>query len=178
MGLRLTVNVNLSRLKRFKENLDADLRLAANGPVRRAFQDWVTIYARFLTRRFFLFSLGAGTWKPLKPETLKRKKKRGLLPWILRATDTMFQMFAPQIAAKPGRLSEQIPFGVRVGFGGGMYMRYPDGPRVAEVAMYHQEGAGNLPVRKIIVPPDQPTIKEMRDVMQDAIMDLEKGAAA
>lgn len=139
-------------------------------------QDWVAIYARFLTRRYYLFSLGAGTWKHLKEATLKAKKKKGLLPFILRATDTMFRAFAPEFAAKPGGISQQIPFGVRVGFGGGMGGLYPNGKTIAQVAMYHQLGEGNLPVRKIIVPPDTATVHEMRDRMAKALDQMEKAA--
>ena len=176
MALSFNVNVNLSKLKRFQESLQADLRLSGNGPVREALHEWGAIIARFLTKRFFIFSLGGGNWKPLKPATLKAKKQKGLLPWILRATDLLFESFNPVLARKPGKITEEIPFGVRVGFGPNMRaMRYPGtNTSVAEVATYHQKGMGNLPVRKTIVPPDAPTIKEMRDVMAAAVKKSEE----
>jgi hypothetical protein len=168
--LTTTVNVNLSGLRKFRDTLEGDLRLSSNGPIRKALQDWGVIYGRFLIQRYFVFSMGGGNWPKLKPATLERKKKAGLLPWILRATDQMFQSFAPEFAAKPGGLTTQVPFGVRVGFGGGM--RWPhstaDMP-IAELAAIHQKR------RKIIVPPDTATRKLMRDRMDLAVREALKG---
>lgn len=177
--IKATVTVNLRGLTRYREALESDLRLKANGPLRRALDEWGAIYARFLTKRWFVFSMGGGNWKKLKPATLERKKKAGLLPWILRATDQMFQAFAPSLARKPGRVSEQIPFGTRVGFGGGM--QYPHSMAnmpIARLAMIHQVGGGSLPARKIIVPPDAETRAEMREVMREAVLDLARGRDA
>lgn len=160
----------MSRLKRFKGTLESDLRLSSNGPIRQALQDWGVIYAKFLIKRFYAYSMGAGNWPKLKPATIARKKRRGLLLWILRATDQMFQAFAPEFANKPGSITQQVPFGVRIGFGGGM--RWPHSEAnmtIAELASIHQLGKGRVPVRKIIVPPDQWTVGLMRDRMKQAV---------
>lgn len=169
--LRTTVTVNLHGLRKFKDVLASDLRGSGQGPIRQALHEWAAIYARFLTARWEIFSRGGGNWRALRPATVLAKIAKGLLPLILRATDQMFQSFAPELARKPGRVTEDVPFGVRVGFGGGM--RYPHstakGLTIAQLAMIHQVGAGNVPARKIIVPPDAATRKKMRDVMDVAM---------
>jgi hypothetical protein len=171
----VSIKVKLTGLKKFQSALQSDLRLKSNGPIRSALQDWVVIWGRFLTERYQRFSQGGGNWPALKPATLVAKERKGLLPWILRATDLMFQAFAPELVAKPGYLSEEIPFGVRLKFGGGMHQLYPGTTKtVAEVAMYHQQGGGNLPQRKIIVPPDVETRKKMRDRMDQGVNELLK----
>ena len=168
-GKRYTVTVKLTGMKKAQQAMQADLRLSSSGPIREAMHDWVSIYGAFLTRRYFLFSQGGGDWRPLKPATLHAKERKGLLPFILRATDLMFQSFAPAFAAKPSPIGKDVPFGVRVSFAGGMHQLYPGTTKtVAEVAMYHQQGGDTLPQRKIIVPPDAETKKAMRDRMQEA----------
>jgi hypothetical protein len=136
-------------------------------------QDWVSIYARFLTQRYNQFSFGGGTWAPLKPATIRQKQKKGLLLLILRATDLMFQSFAPEFAGKPGGISEQIPFGVKIKFGGGMSMPHPPSLlTISELAMIHQLGNQRLPARKIIVPPDTECRAQMRHRMETAMEEL------
>jgi hypothetical protein len=177
--LRVTVNVNLHRLRRFREALDRDLRLSSNGPVRRALQQWIAILSRFLTRRWMLFSHGGGNWPDILPETRARKVKRGLLNLIMRATDSMFQAFALSSEGKPGTLSEEVPFGVRLGFGGGLDYPHPgSGTSMAKIAMFHQTGAHPNRVRKIIVPPDTTTTQKMREVMQSALKETAREASA
>lgn len=166
--MKLNVTVNLKGLTKFSETLEADLRLSGNGQIRAAMHEWNVILARFLVARWERMSRGG--WTPLRPATLARKAALGLLMLILRATDRMFQAFSPEFARKPGKVSQDVPFGVRVGFGPGM--RYPHdrgGPTMASIAMWHQTGAGRLPVRKIIVPPDTATKAQMRAVMGKAM---------
>jgi len=167
----ITVNVNLYKLRKFRHALEADLRLSSNGPVRKALDEWGSLIALFLLNRYERFSRGQGNWKALKPITLAGKVRRGLLLLILRATDTLYDYFNPTFSRKPGELSETIPFGVRVGFGKNMERLHPDSKNktIREIAMFHQEGGGRLPQRKIIAPPDQDTINKMRAVMQKAL---------
>ena len=175
--LSTTVTVNLHGLRRFKETLEQDLRGSGTGPIRDALHEWAVLMARFLRKRWMQFSHGGGNWRPLKPATLDRKRRRGLLRFILRATDEMYRAFEPELARKPGKVTEDIPFGVRVGFGGGM--KYPHseakGLTIAELAMIHQQGNSRLPARKIIVPPDLETRGQMREVMQEAMVKVAKG---
>jgi len=170
--MRVTVTINLYRLRRFASTLESDLRLSSNGPVRRALDDWAMIYSRFLTKRYEEFSHGGGNWAPLSPRTLASKVARGLLGLLLRATDTMFEAFAVGFSRKPGTV-ETMPFGVRVKFSGGMERAHPNSDKtIAEVAMFHQLGGPHLPQRKLIVPPDQETVRAMRDRMENALKEL------
>ena len=90
---------------------------------------------------------------------------------ILRDTGLLFNVLSPVFDAAPGQLQEDIPFGIRVGFGGPG--RYPDGTAtIADVASFHQEGNENLPQRKIVVPPDEPTQQRMAEIMQTKINEL------
>ena len=176
--LQTTVNVNLHRLKRFQSALDADLRKSANGPVREAFNQWKIRYAAFLRRRYERFSRGAGNWPKLAASTLEYKKRNRLLMWILRATDTLYRALEPIASSKPGYVNQDIEFGIRVGFGGGM--KYPHSTEgsvtIAQVASYHQKGGRHLPQRKIIVPPDTETVGLMREDMQKALRTMAREA--
>lgn len=176
--LTATVTVNLNRLKRFQAVLESDLRLSSNGPIRRAFQSWKLRFKAFIRKRFEYFSRGGGNWRRLAESTTEYKHKNKLLPWILRATDTLYDALDPQIANKPGFVSQDIEFGIRVGFGGGM--RYPhttSNVSIAEVAGFHQRGGGHLPQRKIIVAPDKHTIDLMREDMLKALREVAKDAS-
>jgi len=176
--LNLTVTVNLHGLRRFKDDLStSDLRRSASRPIREALDQWAIILARFLTARWSLFSAGGGNWKHLSEKYLAWKRRKGLLPLILRATDLMFQAFSITFGRKPGRIAEDIPFGVRVGFGPGMQYPHTSNPSVtiAQLAMWHQTGEGRLPARKIIVGPDTETRAQMRATMQEAMLEVARG---
>ena len=173
--LSTKVVLNLHGLRRFREALESDLRTSEAGPIRDALKDWAVLMNRYLTRRW----REGDNWPPLAEATLARKRRLGLRREILRATDQMYQAFAIEVSRKPGRISEAIPFGIRVGFGGGM--QYPHdtakGLTIAELASIHQKGGGRLPQRKIIVPPDTATRAKMRAVMQKAMMKVAAGGA-
>jgi hypothetical protein len=92
---------------------------------------------------------------------------------ILRDTNTMFNALSPVFQGKPGQLQEGIPFGIRVGFGGAS--RHPKGKAtIADIANFHQTGAGYLPVRMIIVAPPQNVLDAMTSDMSRAIKQLAK----
>jgi len=87
---------------------------------------------------------------------------------ILRDKGLLFNAVAPQFEGAPGAIQQDIPFGVRVGYGGPG--RHPDGTAtIADIARFHQEGGPHLPVRKIIVPPGEAALRKMNEVMQAAI---------
>ncbi len=178
-SVSVTVKIDLYRLQRFKAALDADLRQSGNGPVRKAMQEWGNLIGRFLIARYERFSMGGGDWRPLKPITIAGKIRRGLLLLILRATDVFFEHFAPMLQGKAGGLSQDIPFGVRVGFSGGMSLPHP-GSKVSmsQLALWFQQGTETLPARKIVVSPDQTTIVKMREVMQQALSEMARKETA
>lgn len=176
-----TVKIDLSGLQRYQQAIAQDLRTRANGPVRQAMHQWAARFRSFLQLRFDKFSKGGGDWPDLAESTKRRRqkarkthasrKKSGSATRsfaILRDTGTLFAALTPAFARKPGQLQEDIPFGVRVGFGGPA--KHPEGKTtIAAIAAAHQAGAGPLPVRKIVVPPDQATMDAMAGDMERAL---------
>lgn len=86
---------------------------------------------------------------------------------ILRDTSSLFNALAPVITAPAGSVNKIIPGGIEVGYGGAS-QHNSNGITIAELAYWHQTGAGNLPVRQIIVDPDSATILGMVTDMQRA----------
>ena len=138
------VKLNLEPLKRFAQAIHNDLRMRGFGPVRDALKKWGARYRGAVQRRFVKMS-GSG-WK-----RLKRKRKRGAKQnaQVLRDTGHLFAALNAQFTRKPGQLEQAIPFGVRVGYGGSG--AHPSNVTVAQIAEWHQTGAGDLPIREIIV---------------------------
>lgn len=168
-----SVRLNLEPLKRFAAAISADLRLKGNGPVRRAMREWAARYRSFAQLRFDRFSKGGGDWAPLKESTKRRRRKarKGRLKGatrtfsILRDTGLMFQALNPTWDRKPGALQQDISFGVRVGYGGAS--KHPGGKAtIADIAGFHDTGAGNLPKRLIIDNPDAKTLTAMAGDME------------
>jgi hypothetical protein len=79
---------------------------------------------------------------------------------ILVDTGLMFAALNPIFTDAPGQYQEETPGGIAVGFGGPE--RHPDGgPTIADIARFHNDGGGNLPQRKIVVPPTE----DVKDAM-------------
>lgn len=174
-----TVRLNLKPLKRFAAAIRADLRLTGNGPVRRAMRQWAERYRSFAQLRFDSFSKGGGDWAPLKESTKKRRRKarKGRLKGaarsfsILRDNNLLFPALTPVWNRKPGALQKDITFGVRVGYGGPA--KYPGGKAtIADIATFHDTGAGNLPKRQIIVVPDAKTLTAMAGDMERGLGEM------
>lgn len=187
--INATVKVDLKSLSGFKDRINRDLRsggqVAGGSPINNAIKQWGTRYRSFIQERFLIFSRGGGNWPPLKPSTIRarmrrrkgmRKGKRGsykgvITAAILRDTGQLYQALSPEFTGKPGAIEQAIPFGVRVGYGGpGMYTKkYGGVATIADIANFHQTGAGHLPKREIIVPPDRHTTELMAEDMQRAL---------
>lgn len=184
MSVTVTVKINLEDLKRFKSLLDDDLRSggqkAGGSPINNAFKQWGVRVRSFLQQRFVTFSRGGGNWAPLKPATIRARRKSktrfGLSAAILRDTGTLFNALSPEFTGKPGALEERIPYGIRIGYGGpGKYTKkYGGVATIADIASFHQVGAGHLPKREIIVAPDEHTIELMVEDMNRAIEKLRR----
>lgn len=84
---------------------------------------------------------------------------------ILIDTGTLIGTLDPAIR-RAGQINQDIPGGIRVGMGGGA--KHPEGPTIGELATKHQKGIG-VPRRRIIVKPDERTIKGMIADMTRAI---------
>lgn len=122
-----------------------------SGPFANAMIRWAVRYREFAQKRFVRLSSGGGEWP-----RLKRKRKRGKLirAKILRDTGALLAALSPVFSSAGGALQKRINKGVRVGYGGPA--KHSKGRvTVAQIAHWHQVGAGNLPVRKVIVEPSR-----------------------
>jgi hypothetical protein len=92
---------------------------------------------------------------------------------ILIDTGTMFKALSKEFLGSPGQLQQNVPFGIRVGYGGPG--RHPKGKAtVFDIASFHQRGEGHLPKREIVVAPEPRTVSTMRSVMERAIRELSR----
>ena len=155
------VKINLDGLKRFRSQIEQNLRGTTNGPIRAALRQWGARFRGFIHERYSDFSRGGGGWRALDKKTIahRRKGKGGggaaIVAAILVDTGTLKNSMDPKMAKPAGSIQQDVPFGVLVGYGGPA--RHPKGnATIADIAHFHQSGAGNLPdspARTIIVPP-------------------------
>lgn len=124
-----------------------------------AVKKWAFRYRAFLQDRFERFSEGGGDWPALQ-------YREGS---ILRKTGTLFAALSPLASGAPGQLEEVGHLSVSVGYGGSAI--HPDGgdATIAQIAAWHDEGAGFLPVREIIVYPPQELIATFIEDMNTGI---------
>ena len=176
------VKVDLGPLKRFGAAVAAGMRGGgkAAGPIGAAFREWGARFRGLLKERFVEFSRGGGDWPDLKESTKRRRAKarkghEGARSFaILIDTATLIHAVDPQFKNPPGRVDENIPFGIRVGYGGPD--RYPKGKAtIADIASFHQEGGGHLPCRKIIVGPSRGVVDAMAGDMTRALKQITEG---
>lgn len=135
MDVQSEVTVNLSLMTNYQREISSRNR--------KVFELWTMRYRSYIQRRWNSFSRGGGDWPALK-------YREGS---ILRDTNTMFTAMTPAVNAPSGSINEFLPNGVIVGFGGPAM--HPAGVSIEQVVLWHQTGAGNNPVREIIVEPDQ-----------------------
>ena len=166
------VKVDLGPLIEFKSELAMGLHATSgNNHIRKAFKQWAARYRGFIQERFDTYSKGGGDWPPLKNKRKRGSKDKAS---ILRDTGTLFAALAPVFQRKPGSIQEDIEYGIRVGYGGPS--KHPSGnATIADIASFHQTGAGFLPVRKIIVEPEPHVLVAMAGDMQRAINNMLKG---
>jgi len=162
----ISVNLDVSQQVRNLKQMRAALN-TGTAEIKTMVKQWAARYRTYSQKRFIEQSAGGGDWPPLK-----RARKRGSLEsaLILRDTGLMLGALNPVFTGAPGQLEEldgSHPIGIRVGFGGGA--AYQTGARVADVSEYHQTGAGNLPVREILVQPDSQTLQGMEKDADRAI---------
>lgn len=122
-------------------------------------QKWTIRYRVYTQRRFDQFSKGGGNWPPLKYRS----------GTILRDTNTLFTAMAPTLNPPPGSVNIFDATSVEIGFGGNA--SHPGGPTIKQIAEWHNDGVGNLPIRQIIVIPPQTVIDSMAE---DARIELNK----
>jgi hypothetical protein len=158
---RVTITVNDIPIKRYIH------KLRNGSPAgRKTLNEWAKIQREFLYKRYERYSEGGGDWEPLKEKTILQKLKKGLLPFILRATDTMMESLNPHNPGV-GSYTKIHPnlFKVVVGFN--TFAGHPMSKKtIGRLAEIHHEGRGRVPVREVVEEPDRATINKMKKVAQ------------
>lgn len=170
--LEVTTRLRLTGLRRFKTQIQT-----GGPPIATILTKWTARYRGFVWDRYDRFSKGGGTWRPLSPATVARRRKgkgTGPVATILRDTNTLMSALHPIIKG-PGGYEEQRPhtFVVIVGYGGPARHKRSKKATISEVASYHNDGGGRLPKRLIIVPPDNRVVERM---IADAQTELVRAA--
>lgn len=98
----------------------------------------------------------------------------GIRVGILRDTDTLFKAL---VVDAQGNVSSPIRNGVRYGFAD--VAHNADDVTIAQIAAWHQAGAGHLPQRRILVGPDQECrrgmVEDLRTFVVETIRAARKG---
>ena len=161
---RFHATVDLTPLKKHVEAISR----GSSTPIQRCHRRWGKRYEAFIRRDFTRQSSGGGRWPALDPATVARRRKEGVGAKILRDTGTLL---AALTIGAPGNVFKLEKDGCLFGFGGPA--RHPGGKaRIADIARFHDSGAGTLPQRQIIVPPDAATIAGMESDVKWAIDQL------
>jgi hypothetical protein len=95
---------------------------------------------------------------------------------ILRDTGILMNTLSPTLGM-PGQIEEGIPYGVLVGIGGSDPHDGGGFVTIADIAMFHQFGGGNLPKREILVEPSDDVIESMTDDMLRAVAKIIQDAS-
>jgi hypothetical protein len=99
-------------------------------------------------------------------------KKRRRRFSILRDTGVLMNALQPTASLRPGGIEDHQVNGVAVGYGGPAPHPGRRGPTIAQIAQWHDTGAGRLPRREIIVAPDARTLDLMRRDLEEAVRSL------
>jgi hypothetical protein len=176
------VYVNIGPIQNLRRALES-----GDGHVAQAYKDWAFIVRVFEHSHFIKSSRGGGDWPPLKPGTIAGRRhgkggnfKRGSKALaaarasgggqvsILWDVGTLITALDPVFQGAPGAIEEPEANGITIGFGGPSM--HPDSNvTIADIAMFHDQGMGRNPVRKILIEPDGNTIARMREVMLTAL---------
>ena len=190
---KIHVDIDLTPMQIFGRRI-----ATLTGALRDMTYKWAARYRGFARARFIRYSRGGGDWPYLAPSTLaarrrktpggrmyvidrktgKRRRTRGKTnassklsqrPRILWDTGLLIGALQPRVVGAPGQLQKDEPHGILVGYGGPH--RYPKGkqPTIADIAHFHQTGAGRVPQRKIIVKPDALTRQGMTRDLEVAL---------
>jgi len=147
-------------LKRIRREFRSDLSGSSRGPIRKSFHVMAKMYSSRMRRRFR--NEGEGEWPALKPSTIagrrKGKGKGNSSAKTLRDTGLLLNGLT---IGGPGNLFKDIKNGVVFGYSSARHGA--DSVSYLDLAVWHSEGKGNLPVRAIIVAPDAATQKRMMD---------------
>jgi hypothetical protein len=163
----LAIKVSLSGLKKYGEAVSQMAKGGGTSPiVQECLEKWEARWRAYIQARWVKYSKGGGDWPPLK---------KGYRPGgsILRDTSTMFNAMSPFMDA-PGKFSKQSGFSVTVGFGGPEPHPRAKNLTISQLAEIHQRGLGNVPVREMVVPPDEKTQLGMKKDAEVALKKLKE----
>ena len=139
------------------------------------------VYLAAVRERYNRLSRGGGEWPPLSPVTIARKQSRsgsrlgGEPPSaILKDTGQLFNALEP---GAPGNTFRDTPDGILVGIGGPV-AHAGSTATMAQIAEFHQVGAGKLPARPIMFLPTEsdPVVAQMMQVAGRIIDETAEGA--
>jgi hypothetical protein len=139
MAFRVQLNARDFERRLGQFAADASPRVPA---MREAFHRAGIAYTAYLRRRYLRNAKGGGGWPPLAPSTLRGKRPD---PGILIRSGRLLRSLN---LASPDHVRRVTASGLRIG-SSVPYLRF------------HETGAGRLPVRRVIVPPDAPTRAKM-----------------
>jgi hypothetical protein len=168
-NLKLKATVDIRKMDRYRSIINKQLRLGT-GEIGKAYTKWGVRIRGFLRRRFKRLSKGGGEWPPITLETARAKGFND----ILVETGTIYSKFAfgrKSIVSNYIR-SRGLRHTVSISVFTGGDEPHPKGngvTTVSDIVGYHQTGAGNLPVRKVVVPPTEQIQRGMAADMQSAV---------
>lgn len=174
----VNVTIKIPGLQRFIKALQPPVA----APIRAAYRQWGARARSFLWERFDTFSKGGGNWPALAASTMRQRrgaarhnKKKPRKFAILVDTGMMKAVLAPVFAGAPGAIQTDLKNGITIGFGGPGKHAAGGSATLADIASFHNEGAGHLPQRKIIVPPPGSVKSLMVADMQRALKKVQEG---
>jgi hypothetical protein len=158
---------DLRKFDKFRKQINRACNSSGGSQLDGVFKQWGVRYLAWTKRLFLKNSAGGGDWPALKASTIASRRagrtrkhrergrgyrKRGPTGKvsILRDTGTLFKALTIGAA---GNLFKFIKGGVRVGFGGPA--KHPEGKAtIRDIAVFHDQGKGNLQKRQILHKPD------------------------
>lgn len=132
-------------------------------PFLEAYDRIERTYAAFVLHRFDRFSRGAGNWRKLKPETIKRKGSSAILvdTRAMRLGLGATGGIKIRVSGGSGGVSVELRFAQRD--------RHPNADlSISDLAAIHDGGLGKVPRRRILVGPDQTSRSDMLTAMRAA----------
>lgn len=173
-------SANTKGLKHLRRTMRNDLRRHSRGPLKQGFRVIAKIYEARIRRRFI--KEGEGDWPPhaestkaarrkgkgkgvSKSRTSGKLSKRDSRSAIKLMRDDGLLLQGLTIGAD-GNLFEDIVGGVVYGYSNAKHA--DDNVTYRELAVWHGKGAGNLPVRKIIIAPPRDVIPRMKRAQRQA----------
>ena len=156
-----SIKIDYSRIFSIKKEIDIKNQGSlGNGEFDKVLKKWSARYVDFTKRRYKEQSGGGGEWPKLKRKRKRGKKKSAK---ILIDTGTLMRAITPKISTSGAWITRKIQQGkstiLRIGYGA--QGKHPSGVGLQEIAHFHQTGAGNLPIRQIIVTPSTEIVEAM-----------------